>query len=566
MGLAMSEKTEPVRCPDVDLVVVDKDRARVALAVDDWNATTLLACVSEDPSNWPELTGVWPRYRSGPSVDDAELLDFSVIDFDTAVKQLSEERAWIMIDLRTKRICVGTVNDPMERDGCYAMGENDGYGPEFRIPVHLPPWWEFHCHVDLSMICHPRRDELRVFQPQREVLWGLELSKGLAERMHAHFVEDKNLSELLSNLSSDFSDLESSAANDDETAKRLRELRNELYARTVAVHRDWLMTPRSDLNGRMPRQCLHGGVNWIDRVIEGQKWQVSESTAFTPLPMAMAQDPNAPMGRSEVCLYFDVCRELIEAGWVHLSLHSDGAPSTGTAGLAAYLADVQHSWMRMPHEEGDSPAAIIDGERHRLPRILDAGHAGVIDCDCPICEMMKGGNFGPTFVGIDGHHLELDDEFAFSLHETLEEWEENQREFAEMSLSIRSKQTARENDGLEENDEFASVWKNSYVDQGGIPGDSKGHIAISFLLADMIGSLKQLGANIAIDELNQAFRAYRSAGQYELAIVTEHFQRVLENVAQQHSELVGRSADLQQRLDEQARRKETSDSDEEFPY
>lgn len=563
----MSDETELARCPDVDLIVVDNHRARFALAVDDWNATTLLACVSEDPSDWHELAGVWPRYRSDSSFDDAESLNLSVIDVDAAMMQLSEERAWIFIDLRTKRICFGRANDPMERDGCYAMDAIDGYEQEFRIPIHLPPWWEFHRHVDLSMVYEPRCSELSVFHPRRDVLWGSELANGLAERMINCFFEDDGLRELLFQLSSDFSDPEPLESDEEVTTDRFREMRNELHSRTVAVHRDWLMTPRSDLDGRMPRQCLHGAVHWIDRVIEGQKRRVSGDAVFTPIPIAMANDPRVRMGRSEVCLYFDLCRELIHAGWVHLSLCSDEMHTGSEAiPLASHLEKVQENWMRMPHEGGDSAAIIIDVERHRVPRILDSGPEGAaIDCDCPICEMMKEGNFGPTFVGIDGHHLELDNEFAFSLLETREEWDDHRREYEELSLACELPQNAIET-SAEEPDEFGSVWKNSYVGKEGIPGDFNGNIEISFLLADMIGSLKQLKANDAIIELNEAFRAYRIAGRYELAIVTEHFQRVLESVAQQYSGLVGRSADLQQRLDELARQKDAIDSDDEFPY
>ncbi len=35
-------------------------------------------------------------------------------------------------------------------------------------------------------------------------------------------------------------------------------------------YRDWLMTPRDDLGGRMPRELLHGATEWSDRVIWGQ--------------------------------------------------------------------------------------------------------------------------------------------------------------------------------------------------------------------------------------------------------------------------------------------------------
>jgi hypothetical protein len=38
------------------------------------------------------------------------------------------------------------------------------------------------------------------------------------------------------------------------------------YPFTIAVHRDWLMTPRDDLGGKFPRQMLHGGHHWVEGV------------------------------------------------------------------------------------------------------------------------------------------------------------------------------------------------------------------------------------------------------------------------------------------------------------
>ncbi len=580
----MIGKANEWQCPDVDVVVIDEHGTRIALAVDDWDATTLLACVSEDPADWSQLAGVWPRYQIGPSVETLEELDFAEVGFKTAMANLSMQRAWIVIDLRTKRLCFGTENDPMERDGCYAVYEHGNSGAEFRIMVHLPPWWEFHSHVDLSMVSKPRQEELPVFQPRREVLWGPALAQGLAELMVAQLDQDPVLAEILASLSTDFTELATSSTVVDESMERLRELRKQVYEKTVTVHRDWLMTPRSDLDGRMPRQCLHGGMNWIGLVIEGQQWQVTTEASLTPLPKAMANNPNVPMGISEVCLYFDLCRELIESGWVHLSLRMDrvnrGRSNTDVEEFAFFLGNVQKGWMRMPHEDGDTPEKILSAERHRLPRMLDADHAAEIDCDCPICEMMKLGDFGPSFEGFDGHHLELDDEFAFSLIESREEWEESRlsaegmfgleddnrdSDEAWMEIGDDDDDDDDDEDDPDEDDEFGSVWKSTYVSQDGIPGDTKGHIAISFLLADMMDTLRQLDAPNEVEELKQAFREYRAAGQYEMAFATEQFQGVLEQVAQRHSELVSRSADLQHRLDEIARRVEQLDSEDEFP-
>ena len=58
---------EAGRCPNVDVLVVDGQVARFAPKLDDWNTTTLLACVSEDPVDWAEIAAVWPRYQTGPS-------------------------------------------------------------------------------------------------------------------------------------------------------------------------------------------------------------------------------------------------------------------------------------------------------------------------------------------------------------------------------------------------------------------------------------------------------------------------------------------------------------------
>ena len=575
------DEGEMGRCPDVDVVVIDMHATRFAFAIDDWNATTLLACISEDPMDWSEVVAVWPRYKTGPSAEDVDELGFTVVDLDTAIPRLSEDRAWMVIDLKNKRVCTGKNNDPMQRDGCYAWGENNGFGPKFRVPIHLPPWWELHSHENLAMAQQPHRSEPSIFNPQRDVLWGPELSKWLANRLLVSFLSDDHLREILTNLASDFSASESpdNETTDNETtdgeslgtSDRYQALRNELYQRKIEIHRDWLMTPRDDLGGRMPRQCLHGGIGWIEHILDGQRWQISRSVPPVPIPDSMANRPHVPMGLSEVCMYFDLCRELIQAGWIWLAVHAE---DTGIENevelLALHLAEVQQSWMRMSHEGGSSPSAIIYAERHRSPRVAGMdGENHILDCNCPICEMMADGAFGPSFVSIDGHHLELDDEFAFSTCETHEEWEKKQREFEEMCAAMDAKQVAKDAaDGDEaggaEEDEFASVWRNSYVSGKDIPGDSSGHLSISFFLADMISSLEQpRGANQeSIDAINQAFRLYRAAGTYELANATQQFQQTLEQVSLQHPELVGRSADLQNRLDELLRCKTSAESDD----
>ena len=144
------------------------------------------------------------------------------------------------------------------------------------------------------------------------------------------------------------------------------------------------------------------------------------------------------MGREEVVMYFDMCRELIGAGWEWCV--AQGIELQDVAGrlrseheLVAILTGVKDEWLMSPLEGGSPPRFIIECSRRRVPRGAGVAIAGMtereadrhkIDCDCPICDMMADGMFGTAFVGIDGHHLELDDEFAFSLHESREAWEE----------------------------------------------------------------------------------------------------------------------------------------------
>ena len=100
---------------------------------------------------------------------------------------------------------------------------------------------------------------------------------------------------------------------------------------------------------------------------------------------------------------------------------------------------------------------------------------------------------GPGFTHFDGHQLELDDEFAFSLCATREEWEEQQGEWAEMNAEIEatSSREAEQRDKSGD-DDFAPVWRNTLVTTEGIPGDSSGHMQLAFLVADLVGSLKAM--------------------------------------------------------------------------
>ncbi|MFN5101430.1 MAG: hypothetical protein ACK5GJ_01400, partial [Planctomycetota bacterium] len=175
----------------------------------------------------------------------------------------------------------------------------------------------------------------------------------------------------------------------------------------------------------------------------------------------------------------------------------------------------------------------------------------IIDCNCPICLMMAEGAFGPSFSRIDGHHLELDEDFAFSMAETLEDWELEHQEHDDSSESDDEEDSPFKDSQNDE--ELVSVWGPMRSDQP-IPGDVQGHLKMAFMVADIVSVLQSYSNRILeIQSLNLAFSEYRKADGRRLKKATKKFKRLLETLANRYPELVSKSADLQSRIDESAR-------------
>ena len=223
-------------------------------------------------------------------------------------------------------------------------------------------------------------------------------------------------------------------------------------------------------------------------------------------------------------------------------------------------------WLVSPFEGGRPPTEIIRCDRIRIP-LVNRGDEHVVDCDCPICEMMASDMLGPSIAHFDAHALEVDDEFAFSTHATREAWEAQQREWAEMNARIEADRKLREEQSGEDS-EFSSVWRGGSVSDDGIPGDTLGHLGMAFLVANLVGSLKDCEAEQAdVDALNAAFREYRTATlPNKIVSAAEIFKQKLEQLAAKHDNLVSRTSDLQSRIDERLRMPAIDDSDFDVPF
>lgn len=527
----------------VVVVILEEDGCLLGVSLGEDEALTLVAVASEDPVCWDDVVAYWPRYRTPPVPEFADSLALERVDLTAARAALHQHQSWVVIDLVQRRIITGPEMVPIGRDQAFAMVVDESGEQHCPLSVHLPPWWEMFEQTGPRAVDRVRETPLAVRRVNREVLFGAAMIEDLARR-------------ILDIVESD--EWRASGASQQVRAR---------HDFTVRVHRDWLMTPRQDLGGLIPRQMLHGAIGWLDRVEGAQRLRFEHRGEIVAVSTSVSGYDQAPMGREEVALYFDLCRELIGAGW-ELCVEQ-GIELQDVAGrrwreqqLVAFLTEVKDEWLVSPFEGGSPPQFIIECSRRRVPRGAGVAIAGMtereaerheIDCDCPICNMMADGMFGTAFVGIDGHHLELDDEFAFSLHETREEWEEQQREFARMSAEMDRKQAEREARGETEPDPFVSAWSGNISDDT-LPGDPQGHLKLAFLLAEVVGILQSGGASREdLQELNASFCAFRSCARAEVPACGTQLKAQLETIARRYPELVSRLADLQSRIDEHIR-------------
>jgi hypothetical protein len=499
-----------------------------------------MAVMSEDPHDWDDVIRYWPRYWTPAVAEFVDGLPITVVDAETAMRGIDESEQWVVINLVEKRILTSPNFDPVGRDFAYIMSVEDPGKPNAPLSIHLPPWWELLEQVEIAEIRRPRRSPIEVPTVNRNVLFGDAMITEFAYR-------------ILKTARSDRWQKSDADKN-----------RKTRHSFTIEVHREWLMTPREDLNGMMPRQLLHGAQEWIDQLAWGQRIRHEDGSDIIAAAEDASGYENAPMGSEEMVIYFDLCRELIEAGWNWCSSHDldlNRQPDCLNA-LIQFLGEVKTLWLSSPYEGGSPPSFIIECSRRRVPRGAGVPIVGmserqaeehIVDCNCPICNMMAEGMFGTAFEQLSGYHLDLDDEFAFSLHESYEDWEENQRAFGEMSTDFNPSWSERDVAGNRDPDEFASVWSGGISDTP-IPGDTYGHLKLAFMLAEIVTALDLANAPCAdIRLLNTSFTQFRQSGPERMAATGRQLSKQLESLALQIPVLIPRIADFQSRIEEQIR-------------
>lgn len=538
----------------VAVVVFDAKNRFVVDKADVETALTLVALLSEDPANWEQAISVWNRYRTPVVCEFATGLPVRETDRDSAIETLRLADGWIVIDFPTKRIFTGGNAMEIGRDARFIMQDDEADKQRFPLNIHLPPWWEINESAEIEEVNQPRLSPIPKPHVDRDVLFGDSLLRHIAERVLT------------------------ATARDDWKNGDEREQSRAIYAVKLDIHREWLMTPRDDLGGRIPRQLLHGAMEWSDYVTGGQRQRFEAGFDLIAAPDDWPEFATAPMGSQEMYIYFSFCRELLDAAWDwcmrdKTEQAGDGRHSS-LSQLTSFLNEAKDLWLNSSYEGGSCPNFIIECDRRRVPigegveiEGIDSApmEQHVIDCDCPICEMMAEGMFGVGFSQLDGHHLDLDDDFAFSTLESREDWEAQVLEFAEMSAEMDRKRS-ESNTNDETDDLYSSAWSGIKTEEP-LPGDSAGHLKLAFMVAEIISQLHELGApESEVSSLNGSFSSYRKGNYMQRPQLASELKAKLQNLAEHYPSLTSKSADLQSRIDEAERAPLLDDNESDFPY
>jgi len=250
------------------------------------------------------------------------------------------------------------------------------------------------------------------------------------------------------------------------------------YRIIADIHARWLMTPRDDLGGRTPRQFLVGRMHFIGFDLQYREYQWSMlREGPPPLPRDSFAYKHAGFGTHEFVVYYDLLRHLLAQCW---DIASTDNPIDLPSELLR-LKQIEQTWLDARHDDfgGRVPAEIIESERRRIPLIMsgkqfmmDEGsewdrepataedsqlhndivieHGGTADeffhPDCDLCRMLadESLDMGPGFWHLDC--CNMDEGFAFSTCETMEEWEGEERSRKEFNEEFARKLAAGEFD------------------------------------------------------------------------------------------------------------------------
>ena len=169
----------------VAVLIIESSCCLMGATLDVDTATTLIALVSEDPSNWEEASSVWNRYQTRAVCEFISMLPIEAIDREAALETLQSTEAWVAIDFTNKRLLTGGQMIEIDRDTAFAMDVDEAGDQHCPLSIHLPPWWELHAGVAVDVIDQPRLSAVKKPHVDRDFLYGDALIHDIATRSMA---------------------------------------------------------------------------------------------------------------------------------------------------------------------------------------------------------------------------------------------------------------------------------------------------------------------------------------------------------------------------------------------
>lgn len=559
-----AQKNPPRSLEGNTIAIIREDDSVVLLnEADSESFYAIMTCVEDDPKNWNDFQSDWTRCSaSNDAVACIDDLDWQTVPYDKLCANLTgsvgkltgdhtgtdqgtsslRQSNWIVIDLPSATILAGEAAPILDVVG---RGPNSTAAIESEVmELSLAPWWKVEQSVKPERLVQRDRTSPVRLQPNRDVLWGKEWVDFLA----------KELSRI--------------AKNGGEISQR------SASKAIVAIHRAWLMTPRASLQNQTPREQIHIAKDWISSLQNSQRYRIEVGFEPIPLPMDFSGYKGAPFGKQEIIIYFDANRELLEYGfqWMIKNISSRKS-KTFESSLNEALHKRLKRWLSDLDEGNLTPALVIQFERQRVPLMeMEVTHPDV--CGCPICQFASSGALGPGLIIYDGHQLELDDDFAFSIYSTQEEWNEESGYLSDSfpeEDDLSEDSDAMEDDGSE-GDGFSKVsspdyedriWSTNTPEEANLSGSTGRALGLSFLFAEFMtevetASRSNSNTQATLEKMMWELASLRvalesqSLPKAKASVAT--IKRMLEGLAGEFPRLVPRVSDLSSRLDEEVRR------------
>lgn len=535
---------------EVRLIVRDAARS-ISGTCHGGTADRVIAALSAEPETIEELDAAIERFCK--RTDDRSFLAW----FEPGMDDEPYDAGIVVIDLAARLIaCQSTYSSPQSYGSVYY---HDGRAAtEIEVGYHLPDDWTILDDVSCWQAQAEELRSQRLREPPfdaRAVLYGRPLLDFLAAACFERFGQ----------AAVENAPLPSAEAEADEDADRYHD---PDYDAIREIHARWLMTPRDELRGQSPRNALFAKQDFLSRDLQDREtqWSFQGSCPPTLAPESHAYR-FAGIGTHEWVNYYYLLRHLLWSCHDRVKSQAVERADWPTLSLGDFLtievprlAGLRDRWLDTPNRElsAGPPREVNDDERRRMPQAM-SGHDAIIDDDCPLCQMSADG-LGLGFWHLDG--CNMDDEFAFSDFRTREEWEEQQREFEEMSRHFDAKretekelQVENPGPGYTHPD---SVWQRSFsaAEAGDEPLELR-LFAIGSHLAEIIADLKRPPEDRPlIEALKRHFgnlREVARSGELLQAAaliepVVERFCETLAEVAAAHTDLTRRSTALENHL------------------